>query len=50
MLDRHSKYIDQIKIGFDKKFINSLSLLTKRKIEPIISKKNNEDTIIGIKC
>lgn len=50
MLDKHSKYIDQIKIEFDQKFINSLSLLTKRKIEPIIVNKDNEDIIIGIKC
>jgi hypothetical protein len=50
MLNKHSKYIDQIKIEFDRKFINSLSLLTKRKIEPIIINKDNEDIIIGIKC
>jgi hypothetical protein len=57
MLDRHSKYIDQIEIKFDKKLINSLSILTKRKIEPIIikcsnvrSKKSDQDIIIGIKC
>ncbi len=50
MLDKHSKYIDQIKIEFDKKFINSLSLLTKRKIEPMIINKDNKDIIIGIKC
>ncbi len=50
MLNRHSKYIDQIKIEFDRKFINSLSLLTTRKIEPIIINKDNEDIIIGIKC
>jgi hypothetical protein len=39
MLDKHSKYIDQIKIEFDRKFINSLSLLTRRKIEPITIKR-----------
>ncbi len=39
MLDKHSKYIDQIKIEFDRKFIHSLSLLTKRIIEPIIIKR-----------
>lgn len=50
MLDKHSKYIDQIKIEFDRKFINSLSILTKRKIEPIIINKDNEEIIIGIKC
>lgn len=50
MLNRHSKYIDQIKIEFDRKFINSLSLLTKRKIEPIIINKDAEEIIIGIKC
>lgn len=57
MLNKHSKYIDQIKIEFDNKFINSLSLLTKRIIEPIIiknsnmlSNKDNEEIIIGIKC
>lgn len=57
MLDKHSKYIDEIKIKFDKKFINSLSLLTKRKIEPIIikcnnarSKKDDQGIIIGINC
>lgn len=56
MLDKHSKYIDQIKIGFDQKFITSLSILTKRKIEPITinkdtdASKGTEDMIIGIKC
>lgn len=50
MLNKHSKYIDQIKIDFDKKFINSLSLLTKRIIEPIVINKDNEEIIIGIKC
>lgn len=44
MLDRHSKYIDQIKIEFDRKFINSLSLLTRRKIEPIIIKRQYQTT------
>jgi len=50
MLDKHNKYIDQIKIEFDRKFINSLSLLTRRKIEPIITNKDDQDIIIGIKC
>ncbi len=62
MLNKHSKYIDQIKIEFDRKFINSLSLLTRRKIEPIIINKDTEtskdaeaykyaeEIIIGIKC
>lgn len=56
MLNKHSKYIDQIKIEFDRKFINSLSLLTRRRIEPIIinkdaeSSKDAEEIIIGIKC
>lgn len=50
MLDKHSEYIDHIKIGFDRKFISSLSLLSKRRIEPIIVNKDDEMIITGIKC
>lgn len=50
MLNKHSRYVDQIKIEFDKKFIRSLSLLSKRKIEPIIINKDDEEIIVGIKC
>lgn len=50
MLNRQIKYIDQINIRFDRKFINSLSLLSKRKIEPIIINQDDEEIIIGIKC
>lgn len=50
MLDKHSRYIDQIKIEFDMKFIRSLSLLSKRKIEPIIINRDDEEIIVGIKC
>lgn len=50
MLKKNSKYIDNIKIEFDEKFINSLSLLTNRKIEPVIINKDNKDIIIGIRC
>lgn len=50
MLKKNSKYIDHIKIEFDEKFIKSLSLLTNKKIEPVIIDKDNKDIIIGIKC
>lgn len=50
MLNKNSKYIDQIKIEFDMKFIRSLSLLSKRKIEPIIINKDDKEIIVGIKC
>ena len=50
MISREIKTIDYVKIGFDKNFIRSLTILSKRKIEPIIVKVGNEDVIIGIKC
>ena len=50
MISREIKTIDYIKIGFDKHFIRSLTLLSKRKIEPMTIKVGKEDIIIGIKC
>ena len=50
MISRETKTIDYIKIGFDKNFVRSLTILSKRKIEPIIVKVGNDDVIIGIKC
>ena len=50
MISKQVKTIDYIKIGFDKHFIRALTLLSKRKIEPIIINADNEDVIIGIKC
>lgn len=50
MINRQIKTIDYIKIGFDKHFIRSLTILSNRKIEPIIINVDNEDIIIGIKC
>lgn len=50
MISRQIKTIDYIKIGFDKNFIRSLTLLSKRKIEPITINVDDKDIIIGIKC
>lgn len=50
MIKKQIKTVDNINIGFDKNFIRSLTLLSRRKIEPIIININNEDIIIGIKC
>lgn len=50
MISREIKTIDYIKIGFDKNFIRSLTILSKRKIGPMTVKVGNEDIIIGIKC
>ena len=50
MISRQTKTIDYIKIGFDKNFVRSLTLLSKRKIEPITIRLGDEDIIIGIKC
>lgn len=50
MINKQIKTIDYIDIRFDRRFIRSLTLLSRRKIEPIIINVDNEDIIIGIKC
>lgn len=57
MISRQIKTVDHIDITFDKSFIRSLTLLSKRKIDPIIirnsnmlSNTENEDIIVGIRC
>lgn len=50
MISTYRKTIDHIKIEFDKNFVDSLSILSKRKIEPITVNIENKDIIIGLKC
>lgn len=50
MIHRQTQTIDHIDIIFDKHFIRSLTLLSKRKIDAITVSVGNEDIIIGIKC
>lgn len=50
MINKQTRIIDNIDITFDKNFIRSLALLSKRKIDPIIVNIENEDIIVGIKC
>ena len=50
MINKQTRIIDNINITFDKNFIRSLTLLSKRRIDPIIINVENEDVIVGIKC
>ncbi len=50
MISRKIQTVDHIDIIFDKHFIRSLTLLSKRKIDPIRVNVENEDLIVGIRC
>ena len=50
MISRNRKTIKQIKIEFDKNFINNLSILSKKRIEPITKYIGNKEIIIGFNC